>query len=441
MFEFRVLKKDRRTNARVGFLKTPHGAVLTPSYVMVGTHAEVRCLTPLDIPKTKTQLIIANTYHLWRMLGEKLDKFPGLHGFMKWNGVIMTDSGGFQVFSLGFAREHGVGKVANMFPGNAGGQAFLGTALDALQRRVRASSRPDFSASRRPSKSGLRELPQNNLPAGEGNSSDRKNLVRITEDGAYFNEGGENLFLNPEISIGIQEKLGADIILAFDECTSPLHDHAYTKGAMIRTHNWAKRSLAAKKRSDQWLYGIVQGGEFEDLRKESAEFIGRMPFDGFAIGGSLGRSRSGMFDVIKWSVPYLPEEKPRHLLGIGRIDDLFEAVEMGMDTFDCVIPTREARHGSLWTKFGRFDIKKGGWQGSYMKIQGDCRCPVCGEMEITRGELYELFKTKDSNAARLSTIHNSFFFNDLMEKIRNSIREENFPEFKKEFTANLRHYR
>jgi queuine tRNA-ribosyltransferase/7-cyano-7-deazaguanine tRNA-ribosyltransferase len=392
MFEFKILKKDRRTGARVGFLKTPHGIVETPSYVIVGTHAEVRCLTPEDIPKTKTQLIIANTYHLWRTLGRKLDSFPGLHKFMDWDGPLMTDSGGFQVFSLGFAREHGVGKVASIFPGESA------------------------SVIRRD-----------------------KNLVTITEDGAYFEDSGEKLFLNPEISVGIQEKLGADIILAFDECTSPLHDYAYTKEAMERTHAWAERSLAAKKNRGQWIYGIVQGGEFEDLRKASAKFIGDLPFDGFAIGGSLGRSRSGMFDVIKWSVPFLPEAKPRHLLGIGKIEDLFEAVEMGMDTFDCVVPTREARHGSLWTKFGRFDVKQNVWRGSSMKIQSGCRCPVCGEMGLARGELFELFKTKHPDAARLATIHNVFFFNNLMAEIRSSIKDGKFDDFRMGFLNGLKH--
>lgn len=448
MFGFEILKKDRRTNARVGFLKTPHGVAETPSYVVVGTHAAIKCLSPEDIPKTKTQMIIANTYHLWRtlglnpdgspehfskknVLGDKPDKFPGLHEFMKWNGVIMTDSGGFQVFSLGFAREHGIGKIMSIFPegmssrGSSRSSAELGIRRmpDSAERERRAA--PAAGAGERP-------VPRDDIPFGKG-----KNLVRITDDGAYFNDGGEELYLNPEISIGIQEKLGADIILAFDECTSPLHDHEYTKDAMKRTHAWAKRSLAAKKRSDQWLYGIVQGGEFEDLRKESAEFIGQMPFDGFAIGGSLGRSRSGMFDVIKWSVPLLPEEKPRHLLGIGKIRDLFEAVELGIDTFDCVIPTREARHGSLWTKFGRFDVKKGKYEGSDMKIQKDCACPVCADFKITRGGLRNLFKAKRPNASRFATIHNVFFFNDLMEKIRSSIKRGSFLEFKKQFLDDL----
>jgi tRNA-guanine family transglycosylase len=382
MFEFDILKKDRGTNARAGVLKTPHGIVETPSYVMVGTHAKLRCLEPADIPKTKTQMIIANTYHLWRTLGDKLKNFPGLHESMGWNGTIMTDSGGFQVFSLGFGREHGMGKVA-------------------------------------------------------AHAKTGENLVRITADGAHFNDDYGESYLDAETSVAIQEKLGADIIVAFDEPTSPRHDHAYTKESLERTHKWVLRSLAARTGENQAMYGVVQGGAFRDLREESAEFIGAQAFEGFAIGGSYGESmgapRKQMLDVLEWSVPYLPEGKPRHLLGIGRIEDVFDAVALGMDTFDCVIPTREARHGSLWTKFGRFDIGKGAWRGSAMRIQGDCKCPVCFELRVTRGELYELFKAKDPNAGRLATMHNVFFFNDLLEKIRHSIKEGGFVEFKRKF--------
>ncbi|MGC9611123.1 MAG: tRNA guanosine(34) transglycosylase Tgt [Minisyncoccia bacterium] len=389
MFGFEISKKDRRTNARAGVLKTPHGEVETPSYVVVGTNGAVRCLGSEDIPKTKTQIIIANTYHLWRGLGDKLESFPGLHKFMGWNGAIMTDSGGFQVFSLGFGREHGMGKF---FP---------------------------------------KETPS---------LAKQKNLVKITNDGAHFNDDYGESYLDAETSIKIQEKLGADIIVAFDEPTSPIHDYKYTKESLERTHAWALRSLKAQTRKDQWLYGVVQGGAFKDLREESAKFIGSQPFHGFAIGGSYGESmgapREQMLSVIKWSVARLPEEKPRHLLGIGKIEDVFDAVELGMDTFDCVIPTREARHGGLWTKFGRFDIKKGFWRGSFMKIQGDCKCPVCENLGVTRGELREMFKTRHPNAARYATIHNVFFFNDLLEDIRRSIKEGRFLEFRREFLRN-----
>ena len=400
-----IVKKDKFSKARVGSLKTEHGGIDTPSYVVVGTNAEIRCLNAADVPITKTQIVIANTYHLWRAASQKrgeprldfqsrreLDLLEDLHSKTKWNLPIMTDSGGFQVFSLGFAREHGVGKIASMFPDD---------------------------------KNGFGVEPE-------------KNLVRITEDGAYFTENGEEIFLDAETSIKIQEKLGADIILAFDECTSPFNGYPYTKEALARTHRWAKRCLEVKSRNGQQIFGIVQGGAFRDLREESAKFIGCLPFDGFAIGGSLGRSRNEMFEVLRWTIPFLPETKPRHLLGIGRIKDLFEAVELGVDSFDCVVPTREARHGALWTRCGRFDILKGIYREDSEKIDDGCDCAVCDKWQIRRRDLHALFKSRDLNAPRFATIHNLYFFNDLMRKIRQSIVADKFLEFKKEFLSRLK---
>ncbi len=382
---FQVIKKDLNSKARVGVLTTAHGEVETPAYVIVGTHGAIKTLSPEDIASTKTQMIISNTYHLWRDLGENLDNFPGLHAYVGWNGTLMTDSGGFQVFSLGFAREHGVSKIANIFPDESQTPA----------------------------------LPQ-------------ENLVRITDEGVYFKDEHGEHFLNAKLSIKLQEKIGADIILAFDECTSPLNDYEYTKRALGRTHEWAKICLNARTRKDQLLYGIVQGGAYEDLRSESAKFIGSLPFDGFAIGGSLGKSREDMFKVIDWVVPYLPEEKPRHLLGIGRIGDIFEAVERGIDSFDCVVPTREARHASLWTRAGRFQVTRGRYNSSKDPIDHECACPTCAKT-ITRGMLYEMFKSKALEAARLATTHNVWFFNHLMESIRKSIKEGGLKKLKDEF--------
>jgi queuine tRNA-ribosyltransferase len=382
MFNFKIIAKDKKSRARTGVIETPHGIVETPAYTIVGTNAAVRTLKPEDLPVTGTQLIIANTYHIWRELGDRLESFEGLHKRMGFNGAIMTDSGGFQVFSLGFAREHGVSKVLN---GESGRQGI--------------------------------------------------NLTRITDDGVFFHDDDRELFLNPEISIGIQEKLGADIIFAFDECTSPLNDYEYNKLALARTHAWAKRCLAAKKRGDQALYGIVQGGEWRDLREESARFIGSLPFPGFGIGGSFGKE--AMLDVLRWTLPLLPEEKPRHLLGIGRIDDVFNAVELGIDTFDCVIPTREARHGSIWTIEGRYDVKKGRYAGDKKPLAKNCACPVCASGK-TRGEIRALFQAGDHEAGHLATMHNVWFFNDLMRQIRESIKEGKFNGFKKKTLANLR---
>jgi queuine tRNA-ribosyltransferase len=393
---FKVLKKDKSTSARLGVLETPHGSVETPSYVVVGTHAKVRELNSDELKKTKTQIIIANTYHLWRALGDEgLKKYAGLHKEMNWDHPLMTDSGGFQVFSLGFARETGVGKVEGR---------------------------------------GQR--------TGNSEQGIEKNLVEITDKGVYFPaQGGlasggfvdnEKCFLDPAKSMWIQERLGADIIFAFDEPTSPLHDYKYTKKSLKRTHRWAKESIKYKK-SDQLLYGIVQGGAFEDLRRKSANFIGSLDFEGFAIGGSFGSSfgagtEGRSFRELNWSVPHLPENKPRHLLGIGLIEDLFIGVASGIDTFDCVVPTREARHGVVYTSSGRLDIKRSVFKEDNSVLDPECECEVCSIKKITRAELRELFKSKNFEAGHLATFHNVYFFNNLMAQIRESISLGKFSE-------------
>ncbi len=402
---FKITSQDPSSRARTGLLTTAHGTIETPSYVMVGTHANVRTLTPKDLDTTGTQLVIANTYHLWRRKGASLSEYKGLHDELGWNGSIMTDSGGFQVFSLGAAREHGVSKIANIFP----------------EERKKESNRIE------------------------------KNLVRITEEGVYFADpqynNGEEEYLDAERSIAIQEKLGADIILAFDECTSPLHSYEYTKEATLRTHRWAARSLQAHTRPmdvghplGQLLYGIVQGGMFEDLRLLSGSYIASLPFDGFAIGGSLGKSRADMLKVLEWTMPHLPDNRPRHLLGIGTIEDLFACVRYGIDTFDCVIPTREGRHGAVWTRCGRIDIKRGKYDGDMAPLEEGCKCPVCIDEKTTKHELYWLFRKKatpqgwtyDPEGGRRATIHNVYFFNALMADIRTAISEGRFEEFSKQ---------
>jgi len=404
---FTVIKKDKNTLARVGVFKTKRGSIETPAYVIVGTHGKVKTLDSSDLSHTGTQAVISNTYHLWNDLGKDIESFGGLRKTIGSNILTMTDSGGFQVFSLGFGREHNVGKVG-FFPEEKG---------EHIPNEDKFSEIKSFFKTR------------------FGGTRNEKNRVVVSNQGVHFFDG-EKKYLDPEISIGIQERLGADIILAFDECTSPFHSFSYTKKAMERTHKWAIRSLQAKKRTDQFLYGIVQGGAFKELRVASSKFIGDLPFSGYAIGGSLGNSRREMFQVIDWTMPYLPANKPVHLLGIGRIEDIFNAVERGIDTFDCVIPTREARHGSLWTAQGRFDITKGRYMNDGNSIEEGCTCPACFA-GITKEKLYKLFKAKDMKAGYYATLHNVFFFNSLMEKIRNSIREDKFLEFKKEFLSYL----
>lgn len=404
---FKILKKDEGTRARWGILETPHGTVETPSYVVVGTHAQVRELNSRDLDATKTQIVIANTYHLWKTLGDEgLAQYPGLHQVMNWNRPIMTDSGGFQVFSLGFAREFGVGKISN---------------------KSNRTNKID----------------------------NEKNLVEITEDGVYFkvgekeeylnapsyakaSEGGQLYFLSPEKSIQIQQQLGADIIFAFDEPTSPKHDYKYTKESLARTHHWAELSQKAQT-SQQLMYGIVQGGGFEDLRRASAEFINSLDFDGLAVGGSYGSSFGGpdykTFQELDWVVPLLDEQKPRHLLGIGLVEDLFLGVEKGMDTFDCVVPTREGRHGSVYTSRGRIDIKRGIYRDDDSVISPDCDCEVCAVKKITKSQLGEMFRAKNPEAGYLASFHNVYFFNDLMAKIRDSIKEWQFQELKRQYLS------
>ncbi len=421
---FKILKKDTKSAARLGILTVPRGASIeTPAYVIVGTHAAVRTLSPADLASTGTGIVIANTYHLWR--ARNLETFRGLNREMNFPGITMTDSGGFQVFSLGFSREHGVGKVSSIFPGSRN-----------LSRTFRKYSfLPDLWLEIR-SRLGIRN---------------ERNSVRITPSGTYFLDEGygdvSETALDARRSIFFQEQIGADIILAFDECTSPDHGYWYTRWAMGRTHRWAKASLAAKAKGDQLLYGIVQGGAYSSLRTASAKFIGSLPFGGFAIGGSLGDSHADMLRVLDLTVPHLPDDKPRHLLGIGKIEDLFDGVERGVDTFDCVIPTREGRHGCLWTPRGRVNARKGANKGSTVTLEelnGDF--PTHPELRgVTVGELYELFsltpearEERGEDPGRLATIQNVLFFNTLMSRIRDSIREDRFFSFKGEFLGGLR---
>jgi tRNA-guanine family transglycosylase len=359
---FRVIKRSRTGRARLGLLHTPHGTVRTPAYVIVATDAAVRTLRPADLKRTRTQLVIANTYHLWgkrdahRMLGARLP--------------MMTDSGGFQVFSFGAAKEQGVGKV--------------------LKQPVRRTAIPS--------------------------------RVRISERGVRFMVDGKQRFLSPESSVAAQERLGADIVFAFDECTSPLHPHAYTKASMARTHRWARRCLAARTRSDQLLLGIVQGGRFKSLRTASAKAVGAMGFDGFGIGGSFGKDE--MARTLAWVIPHLPEDKPRHLLGIGAVADVFAAVEAGVDTMDCVIPTREARHGRIYTDTGPLDVRKQACAGDRRKLLVS---------RVTLARLHRLFRDRDPEAGRLATLHNVRWFNRLMERIRAALADGSYAGFKRAF--------
>jgi tRNA-guanine transglycosylase len=397
---FRVLHAEKDGLARVGRLDTPHGSVETPAFVAVATRATVKGVEPDALAGIGVQMLIVNAYHLHlRPGGETVAALGGLAGFSGWTGPTMTDSGGFQVFSLGAGREHGVGKVASIFPGEHSGPR---------RRRSQAGS-----------------------------------LVRLSEEGVSFRsviDGSPHVF-TPESVIRLERELGADIALVLDECTSPLHDRSYTEQAMKRTHRWAERALAAFERTRRWgpnpeqlLYGIVQGGAFEDLRRESARAIGGMPFDGFAVGGSLGRSKEEMHRVLGWTVPLLPEGKARHLLGIGEIPDLFAAVRRGIDTFDCAAPTRVARNGTVFVRDApghRISLRNARFRDDPLPIDPLCDCPTC--RSHSRAYLRHLCVTGELSYYRLATIHNLRFLVVLLQEIREAIGAGRLGDLEREW--------
>ncbi|HLP86713.1 MAG TPA: tRNA guanosine(34) transglycosylase Tgt [Candidatus Paceibacterota bacterium] len=416
---FKIEKKMEGSLGRAGKLSTPHGEILTPSFVVVGTKATVKSISPEQLTNNKIQVVLANTYHLYLQPGDELvHDAGGLHKFMNWRGPMMTDSGGFQVFSLGAAYGKEISKVV-------------------------AVTDPSLLITERSSV-------EDGVPR----------LATIGNDGVSFRShiDGSLHYITPEKSIEIQHNLGADIIFAFDECTSPAETERYQEEALSRTHAWAKRSLEKHKQLEdekkvrsekgpslehpprtvleesepsfpQALFGIVQGGRSEALRKKSAKIIGEMDFDGFGIGGSF--AKEDMSTAVKWVNEILPEEKPRHLLGIGEPEDLFMGVENGVDLFDCVAPTRIARNGSLYTKEGKINILNAKYVKDFGIIDEGCECSTC--KNYTRAYLSHLFRAKEMLGATLASIHNIYFINKLVADMRQAIIDDNFFEFKKEF--------
>ncbi|HPX66168.1 MAG TPA: tRNA guanosine(34) transglycosylase Tgt [Anaerolineaceae bacterium] len=362
-FSWKTLATDNR--ARAGEFSTPHGTLQTPLFAPVGTQATVKAITPAQLSEINPELVLANTYHLFLRPGEDIvAELGGLHVFMNWDGPILTDSGGFQVFSL-------------------------------------ASTR------------------------------------KIDDDGVTFRShiDGSEKRLSPEISIDIQEKLGADIIMAFDECAKPL-DFDYAKEAMQRTHVWAERCLSAKKRPDQALFGIVQGGIFRDLREESARTISSMGFPGHAIGGlSVGESKEDMYRTIEYVNAILPAEKPRYLMGVGTQEDLIEGVLRGVDIFDCVHPTRLARHGAAMTKTGRLNMKGVIYARDPLAIDPDCACYTC--QNFSRAYIRHLLVAKEILASTLLSIHNLHTLVQLTRDLRQAIIGGYLDDFATEALAKL----
>lgn len=400
-FNFEITKKIPGTLGRAGVLSTPHGDILTPSFVPVGTKGVMKGMTPEVMIELGAQVVLANTYHLYLQPGDELIKEGGgLHKLMHWDGPLMTDSGGFQVFSLGAAYGKGISKI-------------LHPADPSVQIPERSS-------------------------ADEGVAR----LATIGNDGVSFRShiDGSLHYFTPEKSIEIQHNLGADIIFAFDECTSPTEDRRYQEEALQRTHSWAKRSLVYHKdrpnKETQALFGIVQGGRDEELRRKSAQEIAGMKtesgeeFDGFGIGGSF--DKDDLHSAVRWVNEELPEEKPRHLLGIGEPEDLFMGVENGIDLFDCVAPTRNARSGaSLYTKDGRMNLLNAEYRKDFKPIEEDCGCYTC--QHFTRSYIAHLFRAKEMMAGMLASIHNTYFIVNLVKKMRESIMDGTFTEYKETF--------
>lgn len=361
MFQFTLLHTDTETSARRGRLETPHGTIETPIFMPVGTHAAMKAMTPAQVEETGAQIILSNTYHLHLRPGEGLvEKAGGLHAFMNWKRPILTDSGGFQVFSL-------------------------------------------------PKK-------------------------KITEDGVFFKHevSGNEIFLGPAEAMAIQNALGADIIMAFDECIPYPATHDYAAKSIKKTLRWAEACLKAHKRRDQALFGIVQGSVYDDLRRDCAREMTAMSFPGYAIGGvSVGEGLELLKKVVDYTAPFLPENKPRYLMGVGLPEDILESVERGMDMFDCVIPTRYARSATLFTSRGKIRLTHRRYRRDFYPVDASCDCYCC--RNFTRAYLHHLFNANEILSAILSAIHNVHFYLNMMAGVRTAIEQGQFKSFKEEF--------
>ena len=358
-FNYTLLHQDKNSKARLGKLNVFGKEVITPVFMPVGTKATVKFLSPEDIKKIGASIILSNTYHLWLRPGNEIvAKAGGLHKFMNYDGPILTDSGGFQVFSLA-----------------------------------------DFR--------------------------------KISEEGVTFKShlDGTKLIMRPEDSIKIQMDLGSDIAMSFDECIPYPATYDYTKKSMERTLRWAKRGKDMHTREDQALFGIVQGGDFEKLRKYCAKELTKMDFDGYSIGGtSVGEDKATMYRMIDYSIAELPRDKPRYLMGVGAINDILNGIERGVDMFDCVLPTRIARHGTLMTSEGRINIKRQIYKDDFRPLDSECDCECC--KNYTRAYLNHLFRNNEGLGMRLLSIHNLRFLVRLVEGAREAIKEDRFLEYK-----------
>ena len=366
--KYELLHKDNKTEARYGKIITNHGTFETPMFMPVGTQATVKTLDPIELKEINSGIILSNTYHLWlRPTADIVKKAGGLHKFMNYDGPILTDSGGFQVFSLAKPKD-------------------------------------------------------------------------ISEEGVKFKShiNGENLFLTPEISIEVQNKLDSDIAMSFDECPSYPATYDYMKKSVERTIRWAIRGKNVHNNENQSLFGIVQGGEFEDLREYSAKKTVEIGFDGYSIGGtSVGEDKETMYKMVDYAIKYLPKDKPRYLMGVGDPIDIFEGVERGVDMFDCVLPTRLARHAHAFTLNGKINLKNAKYKDDFTPIDENCDCKCC--KNYTKAYIRHLIIAKETLGQRLLSIHNLRFLIRTCENIRLSIKEDRFLEYKNEFLDKYKH--
>lgn len=357
------IKTCKQTGARLGIVHTPHGSFETPAFMPVGTQATVKTMSPEELKAMNAGIILSNTYHLWLRPGNDVIKEAGgLHKFMNWDRPILTDSGGFQVFSLSEFRN-------------------------------------------------------------------------IKEEGVHFRNhmNGDKLFLSPEKAMQIQNDLGSDIMMAFDECPPFPATHEYMKSSVERTSRWAERCLEAHERkSDQALFGIIQGGEFEDLRKQSAQDLVSLDFPGYAIGGlSVGEPKDVMNRALEYTTPLMPADKPRYLMGVGSPDSLIDGAIRGIDMFDCVLPTRIARNGTLMTSTGRLNIKNAAFKRDFGPLDEKCDCYTC--KNYSRAYVHHLIRADETFGIRLTSYHNLQFLLNLMEQVRQAIREDRLGDFREEF--------
>ncbi len=419
-FAFKIEKElGQGTLARAGVISTPHGEIKTPAFVTVGTKATVKAIPPEMLQDLGAQVVLANTYHLYLQPGEKTIKnHGGLHNFMNWQGPTMTDSGGFQVFSLGSAFGKGISKLIK----GRGANKNFGS---------------DFEEEI--------PLPQKTELSKIETEEQAMKVAKIAANGVMFRSiiDGSAHYFTPEKSIQIQNDIGADIIFAFDECTSPHEPLHYQAEALDRTHRWAKECLSYHLKSghapDQALFAVVQGGRHESLRKESARALAEMNvdgehFDGYGIGGSF--EKEDMSAAVLWCNSELPKDKPRHLLGIGEPEDLFDAVENGCDLFDCVMPTRNARNGGLLTRAGKINILNTEYREDLGPIDEGCGCYTC--KNYTRSYVAHLFRAKEMLAGTLGSVHNLYFLIHLVDEMRQSILDGTFAELKEKFLKSWR---